>query len=77
MPRKCSIETKAFQSALRSISIDKIRSLSSSTASSDIWGYLCKNMGIQDNTSNRRACFDACRRNCHDAHAVINNILSV
>ena len=77
MPRKRSIETTAFQNALRSLSIDQIRLLSSSTRSSDVWGYLCKKMGISDSEKNRRACFDLCRRDVHGTSLIIDNILLV
>jgi hypothetical protein len=77
MPRKCSIEITAFQNALKSLSMDQIRLLSSSTSSSDVWGYLCKKMEIPDSEKNRRACFDLCRRNGHDASSVINDKLLV
>ncbi len=77
MPRKCSIEPKAFQNALRFLSTHQIRLLSSSTSSSDVWGYLCKKMEIPDNEKNRRACFDLCRRDGHGASAIINDILQV
>ena len=77
MPPKSRIDEKDFEKALRSLSIDDLHLLDSSASTADIWGRLCVHMRKSDNSENRRACYDAWKKNRYNSHNIVNNILQV
>jgi hypothetical protein len=77
MPAKSRIEERAFQTALRSLRIDELSLLDNSTSAGDIWSRLCIQMGKANNIENRRACFDAWKKNKYNSHEIVSGILLV
>ena len=77
MPPKPRIEEKDFTNALRSLSIDELHLLNNSATSGDVWKRLCIVMEKPYNIENRRACYDAWKKNRYNSHNVVNIILQV
>jgi hypothetical protein len=77
MPPKSRIEERAFQAALRSLRIDELPLLDSSTSTGDIWSRLCIQMGKPNNIENQRACYDVWKRKKYNSHDIVSRILLV
>jgi len=77
MPPKSRIEEKAFEKALRSLRIDELYLLDSSTSTGDVWRRLCVEMRKPDNIENRRACYDGWKKKRYNSYGIVNSILQV
>lgn len=75
MPPKARIELDTLQRVLYTLEADKLCLLDSSSATSEIWGYLCILMNKADNTQNRRACYDIWKRKRLEFLCIINKSL--
>lgn len=77
MRLKTRLEEEAFQKALQQLCTDEIALLDNSKAKDTVWGHLCILMSKADNDENRRACYDAWKKNRFNAHDIVNEMLQV